>query len=72
MPETIERDYLAEMRKSDAYKIGYLRGMIRTAVWLMKRGSHDLALHHLEDGAKEMGFTTDPFDWTAIEKDSER
>jgi len=66
----METDYLAQMRGSVDYKIGFLRGMIRTAAWLLQRNSPDLALQHLEWGAKEMNFTLDPFDMDAIEEDS--
>lgn len=35
----MEKDYLADMRKSDAYKVGFLRSAIRTAISMLE-GDH--------------------------------
>ena len=46
-----------DMENSDSYKVGYLRGMTRTALYFLNRGMPDAAKLHIENGLRTLQMT---------------
>jgi hypothetical protein len=45
---------MADMESSPAYKVGYLSGMARTALYFLYHNKPEAAKHHLEDGFRTL------------------
>jgi hypothetical protein len=41
-----------KIEDSDAFKMGYLKGMVRTTIYMLEKGSPDNAIRHLQDGCR--------------------
>lgn len=51
-----------KIEDSYAYKVGYLRGMVKTAIQYLKSGAVHSAQLHLEDGLRTLKMDGDKWD----------
>ena len=48
--QMLREQFVRDMEASDAYKVGYLRGMVKTALYFLHRDRPEQARIHLENG----------------------